>query len=114
MADGRNDPDAHIAVIQAAVVASVSLFTDVSIPLSLSLTLLIIQSLLHPACPSLLLFSSVLKRLPSQTAFYSIICAVRMQTLFLKVIDSPFWPDMHIMHTLWGRQSHNALLRVLL
>lgn len=62
MADGRNDPVAHIAVIQAAVVASLSLFTDVSIPLSLSLTLLIIQSLLHPACPSLLLFSSVLKQ----------------------------------------------------
>lgn len=38
MADGRNDPDAHIIVTQAAALASVTLFTDVSVPLFLSLS----------------------------------------------------------------------------
>lgn len=64
IADGRNDPDANIVVTQAAALASVTLFTDVSIPLFLSLCLAlpidhsISQSLLHPVCPSLLCFKA--------------------------------------------------------
>ncbi len=72
MADGRNDPDAHIVVNQAAVVASVALFTDVSIPLSLSLSfslslsltlnLLIIQSLTVSFTSCMSQFASLLLR----------------------------------------------------